>query len=121
MIHVIASFNYFTGASEIKLLNLSNANFDELVFRGGAGDYWLDFSGDLDSRSQVSIKSGLSKVTLSVPEDISAEVMVHSGISDVKTSESWYQAGTSYFHDGDRGQIDIVIEIGAGELTLIEQ
>ena len=38
---------YETGASTVKLNGLANANFGTLIFSGGAGDYTLDFSGDL--------------------------------------------------------------------------
>jgi hypothetical protein len=36
---------YITGASSVKLSGLANANFTSMIFRSGAGDYTLDFSG----------------------------------------------------------------------------
>ena len=36
---------YETGASNVRLNGLANANFGTLDFSGGAGDYTLDFSG----------------------------------------------------------------------------
>ena len=39
-------FRYETGASNVELTGLANANFSTLIFNGGAGDYTLDFSGD---------------------------------------------------------------------------
>ena len=38
---------YETGASDVKLTGLANANFSTLTFSGGAGNYTLDFSGEL--------------------------------------------------------------------------
>ena len=34
---------YITGASDVELVNLANANFDQMRFEGGAGTFKLDF------------------------------------------------------------------------------
>ena len=38
---------YETGASKVTMSGLANANFSTMIFDSGAGDYSLDFSGDL--------------------------------------------------------------------------
>jgi len=38
---------YETGASNVELSGLANANFATMFFNGGAGNYTLDFSGEL--------------------------------------------------------------------------
>jgi hypothetical protein len=44
---------YDTGASQATLTGLANANFREMEFRSGAGDYRLDFSGELKQDAEV--------------------------------------------------------------------
>ena len=51
---------YKTGASKVSLLGLANANFALLEFTGGAGNYTLDFSGELKRDGSVSIETGVS-------------------------------------------------------------
>jgi hypothetical protein len=49
------SLRYDTGASSATLSGLANANFREFDFRSGAGEYRLDFSGQLQQDADVSI------------------------------------------------------------------
>ena len=44
---------YETGASDVQLTGLANANFSTLTFSGGAGNYTLDFSGELQRRASA--------------------------------------------------------------------
>jgi hypothetical protein len=39
--------SYKTGASDVSLKGLGNANVDQVSFDGGVGSYELDFTGDL--------------------------------------------------------------------------
>ena len=47
------TFRYETGASEITLSNLLNANFNTMIFESGAGKYELDYSGQLEKDTNV--------------------------------------------------------------------
>ena len=53
-------FSYKTGASQVKLFGLANANFKTMSFTSGAGNYELDFSGKLQRDATVDVKSGVS-------------------------------------------------------------
>jgi len=44
---VMTVFRYETGASQVKLAGLGNANFSTMIMSSGAGDYTLDFAGRL--------------------------------------------------------------------------
>ena len=55
------SLYYQTGASNVHLSDLANANFASMVFRSGAGNYTLDFSGELQRDAEVKIESGISQ------------------------------------------------------------
>ena len=45
---------YETGASNVEMSGLANANFNTLTFQSGAGDYTLDFSGQLQRDATVA-------------------------------------------------------------------
>lgn len=111
-------FSYSTGASDIKMKGLANANFNIFDFSAGAGDYTLDFSGDLQRDASIKIESGFSNVMVIVPEGVNAVVTVESGISNVSAGSGWSQSGNIYKQKGEGPTLTFVIELGAGNLTL---
>jgi hypothetical protein len=109
---------YQTGASNVRLQELGNANFASLIFRSGAGDYLLDFSGEWQRSAVVTIESGISQLVLVVPEEISARVVFNGGLTSVKTSGGWERSGGAYvLGDGDP-LLTITVDMGAGNLEL---
>jgi hypothetical protein len=109
---------YVTGASNVKLFKLANANFRSMIFRSGAGDYTLDFSGELKNDAVVTVESGISRVTLIVPEGVSARVVFKGGLANVNTSGGWKKSGDHYQLEGSGPQLTITVEMGAGSLEL---
>lgn len=114
----MSTLQYETGASNVKLNNLANANFSKMVFKSGAGDYSLDFSGSLQRDASVEITSGVSHITISVPQGMPAQVIFKGGISNVNTSGGWQQSGGAYNHPGSGSGLTISVEMGAGSLDL---
>jgi hypothetical protein len=112
------SLRYNTGASHVELTGLANANFETLVFKGGAGDYKLDFSGELKRDATVTIDAGFSSVTVVVPEGVAARVFVDSGLSNVDIGGNWEKSGNEYSLAGEGPRLTINVNIGAGSLTL---
>jgi hypothetical protein len=112
------TFNYTTGASSVKLTGLANAGFAEMKFRSGAGDYHLDFSGDLRFDTSVTVESGLSKVTIVVPVGVSARVTFSGGLADVSMNGKWVKNGNEYTQSGSGPTLTIAVKIGAGNLNL---
>jgi hypothetical protein len=111
-------FRYQTGASNVELDGLANANFDELVFKSGAGSYTLDFSGELKRDATVNIDTGFSQVRVIVPEGVPARVFVDSGLSNVDLSGQWGRSGNDYSQAGEGPSLTINVNTGAGELEL---
>jgi hypothetical protein len=109
---------YETGASNVKLSGLANANFSTLIFSSGAGDFNLDFSGELQRDATATIKSGLSNLMLVIPQGVHAVVTVESGVSNVTFGPGWTQNGNIYTQAGEGPTLTILINIGAGNLTL---
>ena len=112
------TLRYDTGASRAVLTGLANANFSNFDFRSGAGEYRLDFSGQLQQDADVSIKSGLSSIVIIVPEGTPATVKFEGGLTNVDLSGAWDQSGGVYTMSGEGPELNITIEIGAGNLEL---
>lgn len=112
------TLRYQTGASNIRLSRLANANFASMVFRSGAGNYTLDFSGELKRDARVEIESGISQVTLIVPEGVSARVTFEGGLSNVEAGGGWQKSGNEYVLGGSGPTLTINVDMGAGNLVL---
>lgn len=114
----LGAFYYTTGASSVTLEGLGNANMDTMTFRSGAGSYRLDFSGTLQRDLEVVIDSGISSVTIVIPEGVGAMVTFEGGVSNIDTYGSWEKSGDLYIQTGTGPTITIKITMGAGNLEL---
>jgi len=114
----MSSLQYTTGASEVTLKGLANAYATDLTFRGGAGNYTLDFTGNLRTNMNVTIEAGISQVTVVVPEGVNAQVNTQTGLMAVNTSGGWQQQGSNYSLIGSGNTITINVKMGAGNLRL---
>ncbi len=112
---------YETGASSVKIIGLANANADRVVFTSGAGDYELDFSGDLQRDMDVSVNSGVSSVHIVVPAGTNVVVNLDGGLTDVDLDGGWSQSGDRYELSGSGPTITIDVDMGVGSLTLEEK
>ena len=113
--------SYQTGASEISFIGLANANFAEMNFDGGAGEYSFDFSGNLQRDAVVSIDVGLSTVRIIVPSGVAARVDVDGAAEQIFALGAWQTDGDSYVNPGNGPQLTIKVNVGAGEVHLSNQ
>ena len=111
---------YQTGASNVTLKNLANANFTNLSFDGGAGNYTFDFGGKLQREAAVSLQAGMSNITLIMPAGFAAQVTVNGGLSSVNVPSSWRQNGNTYSRAGEAPVLTVMIDLGAGNLQVLE-
>jgi hypothetical protein len=109
---------YETGASNVSLTGLANANFASLEFNCGAGNYTLDFSGELKRAGSVNIRTGVSNMTLVIPEGIPVQLTAEGGLSNVSIGTGWSRNGQVYNQAGEGPALTIVVEMGAGNLTI---
>jgi hypothetical protein len=114
----MTTLKYTTGASKVSLAGLGNANLTDLSFNGGAGDYTLDFTGQLNRNMTVSIESGVSSVTVIVPAGVPAQLTTEASLISVTTSGGWGQTGNTYQLSGSGYSITILAKMGAGTLRL---
>ena len=111
---------YETGASDVELTGLANANFSTLIFNGGAGNFTLDFSGELQRDATVTIDSGFSDLKLVIPEDVDARVTVEGAAVNVNHSSGWGQSNKTYTQDGTGPTLRVIISMGAGNVTITD-
>lgn len=114
----MSTFRYSTGASDVSMTGLANANFSIFDFASGAGDYTLDFSGELQRDASIKIETGLSNIIIVVPDGVNAIVTVEGGLSNVSAGSGWSRSGDTYKQEGEGPTLTFVIEMGAGNLTL---
>ena len=111
---------YETGASNVTLNGLANANFSTLIFSGGAGDYKLDFSGELKNDGTVNVEVGAGGLQLVIPKDVNARVTVESALTSVNLSSNWSQNGKDYAQKGEGPSLTIIVKMAAGNLTITD-
>lgn len=109
---------YETGASDVRLTGLANANFSTLTFSGGAGNYTLDFNGELQRDAVVTIESGLGNMSLIVPEDVDASVTVEGAAVNISHGSGWAQNGQKYTQSGSGPTLTVVVKMAAGNLVI---
>ncbi len=114
------ALKYQTGASNVTLKNLLNANFTTFNFEGGAGNYTFDFGGKLQQDAAVSLRAGMSNLTLILPPGFAAQVTVDGGLSSINVPADWQKNGNTYSRAGEGPTLTIMIDLGAGNLQIVE-
>jgi hypothetical protein len=117
---IMSVLRYETGASNVTLNGLANANFSTLIFSGGAGDYKLDFSGKLAKDGTVNVEAGAGDVQLVIPKDVNANVTVESALVSVNFSSNWSEDGNEYIQSGEGPTLTIIVKMAAGNLTITD-
>lgn len=110
-----------TGASEFDLLGLGYANFEEMTFQGGLGRYTFDFAGALSRSAEVRIETGVSQVTIIVPESTGTKVILEEAVSDTDIYGFRRLEEKEYVNDAfEEAENTLIIKVrmGLGSLTL---
>jgi len=113
--------SYKTGASDVELLGLGNANTKTIYFDSGVGSYTLDFSGDVQNDMFVRIQSGMSDMTIIIPDNVRAEVELTNGLSNVDANGTWTISGSTYKCGTSGPLITINLNMAIGNLNLKQQ
>ncbi|MBD3332846.1 hypothetical protein GF356_08345 [candidate division GN15 bacterium] len=117
--------NIDAGASSLEMTNLGNARFDELDFSGGVGSFDLDFFGDFEGRSYVSIEVGMGTADIVVPEGLAVRLETEGGgwFSDVDFDEDHFRQvreevwETRDFESAEH-RLVLDIEVGMGAIDI---
>lgn len=114
----MSAFTLSTGGSAMVLKGLANANFEQMTFKSGAGDYTLSFDGDLQRDANVTIDTGAATVNIIVPEGVNAQVNFDGGLSSVNAAGGWVQNDKVYTLSGSGPTLTIKVIMGMGTLNL---
>jgi hypothetical protein len=113
-------FRYETGASNVELTHLANANFTSMFFNGGAGSYTLDFSGELKRDANARVETGFGDLNLIIPEGVNASVTIEGGPVNVNHSSGWGQSNHTYTQEGSGPALTLIVKMGAGNVTITD-
>jgi hypothetical protein len=111
---------YETGASQVVLKGLANANFSIFKFTGGAGNYSLDFSGDLRHDASASINTGLGNLTLIIPDDLQVQLTIDGNLANINIGSGWAKQGNTYTQAGSGPMLTIAVDVGATNLIVTD-
>ncbi len=106
------------GAAQAEFTSLADLSASDITMRGGAGDFRLDFGGDLKQDMRVAIDAGAAKVTIVVPEGTAAELTFEGALTDIDAGGAWEKSGNRYVLDGEGPRITLTIRMGVGSLDL---
>ena len=111
-------FRYETGASQVILTGLANADFSLLEFSGGAGNYTLDFSGELSSNATASITTGLGNLRIVIPSNLPTQLTIDGNLTNITIDNSWDKNGSTYSQAGSGPMLTIIVKAGAANLVI---
>ncbi len=112
------TLTFNTGASTVEMKQLGNANFSNMDFTSGAGNYILDFSGELKQNASVRINSGISQLKIIIPEGTKAIIHIEDSANHAVTTGNWNVSDNTYQTEGDSFTLTISIKMGLGGITL---
>ncbi len=114
----MSSFDYSTGGSTMVLKGLANANFAQMTFNSGVGDFTLSFDSELKRDASVRIDSGASTVNIIIPNGVNAQVTFEGGLTSIDAESEWVQNGSVYTLSGSGPSLLITVSMGLGTLNL---
>jgi len=110
--------NVNAGAAALTLSNLGNARFEQMQFQGGAGDFSLGFEGQWQNDAQARIEVSFGQLTLIIPEALNVVLEVDQSMADVNLPPGFSRQGNRYTQSGQGPTLELLIEIGAGNLQI---
>ena len=111
------SVNMGAGTSDLKLAGLSLTGLDIIL---GAGTDTIDLSGDWARDLDVTIDSGAAVITVRLPRDVGARVVVDRGANLMETI-GLSQDGNVYTNDAygvSQVTMQVNLKAGIGQINL---
>lgn len=111
-----------SGGVAMDLRNLANANFAEMVASGGAGQYRLDFGGELKRDAAVRLNTGVASVELRLPAGTAAQVRTETVLGSMDVGDGFVTREGGYWNEaaaaGRTPLIRIVVNSVLGSVSL---
>jgi hypothetical protein len=84
-----------------------------------AGNFTLNFADTLPDGTSMTVELGAGNLRLAVPAGVATRVAVRRGPSSVATEGAWTKSGTIYATSGAGPAWIIQVDMGVGNLTLV--
>jgi hypothetical protein len=111
-----------TGAGNVEVSHLGNANCGEMIFEGGAAAYLLDFTGGMQRETHVRVATGVSSVEIRVPVTTAVRLASESLLCAVDLDHGWSKHEGAYWNQaglaGGRPVLRITASVALGSLRL---
>lgn len=114
-------FIFTTGASSAKITGLGNANFSEMSVSCGAGDYTLEFSGEMTEDRTVDINAGVSNISIIIPAGTKAVIANQGTVSNINTRGTWLVTDDTYSTMVEGPAIRINLDMAVGNINLVHE
>lgn len=121
---ILRRFTVNAGAGEIELIGLGYSNFERFNFDGGAGEFYIDFTGMTDGWHRASIEAGVGELRIHLPEDFPVRIDIDdSWLSSVEVignnldeiDDNLFESDD--FKEGKNG-LEIDLDIGIGSVII---
>ena len=86
-----------SGASNIEISHLANANFREMVVEGGAVALNLDFEGELQREARVRVSSAMSSTDINVPGATAARIVAQTVMGGINVGNGLTRRDDAYW------------------------
>ncbi len=102
-------------------VNLANSNISALKIEAGIGEAFFDLSGNRKKNLNATIKAGIGKIDIIVPENVGVKITVSGFLGDVDAN-NFYRDGKvytnkAYNNTNVKMEFDITGAIGAIKIT----
>lgn len=97
---------------------LANAKAKSVQFRGGAGDFRLDFGGRLQQDLPVDVAAAAGNLVIVVPEGVAAKSSLDGLLRHVSIVVSWLESAGRYVLQGSGHAITLDVKMRIGKLEL---
>lgn len=85
------------GAASLDARQLANANASIMTLEGGAAAYTFDFGGALQRDTFVRIASGVSSVTIAVPDSTAARIRLESLLNHLELGDGFTKREGAFY------------------------
>jgi hypothetical protein len=110
------------GAAEIKIKHLANANFDEMVVQGGAANFDLDFSGELQRNARVKITAGAAAVVIKAPVDTAVVLHAETVLGSLELVDGFTRKEGAFWNQaalaGKTPRLEVNASVSLGSLKV---
>jgi hypothetical protein len=112
-----------SGASDMEVRGLANANCAELSLEGGASRYVLDFSGNLKRDMHAQVKVGAAAVEVYVPRETAIKVIHDSFLGGVEVADGFMHRDGAFWNQaalaGQKPLLNLKVTLALGSLKVV--